>query len=43
MGNNRRRKKRQTEERWMRIRDSQYNKWYKVIKGKGIPSYLKKG
>lgn len=28
-------------ERWKRIRDSKYNKWYKEIK-EGIPEYLKK-
>ncbi|EZA53803.1 hypothetical protein X777_06867 [Ooceraea biroi] len=31
------------EERWKRIRESNYNKWYKWIKGDGIPEYLKKG
>jgi len=30
-------------ERWRRIRKSNYNKWYKEVKGKGIPEYLKKG
>src|SRR5436190_2741828 len=30
-------------ERWERIRDSKYNKWYSWIKGekKGVPEYLK--
>lgn len=26
-----------------KIRESQFNKWYKKVKGIGIPSYLKKG
>lgn len=30
-------------ERWEKIRESRYNRWYKVIRGKGIPEYLKKG
>ena len=32
-------------ERWERIRESKYNKWYSWIKGekKGVPEYLKKG
>jgi len=33
----------QRAERWERIRESRYNKWYKEIKGEGIPEYLKKG
>jgi len=33
----------QREERWKRIKNSKYNKWYKRVKGKGIPGYLKKG
>ena len=31
------------EERWERKRDSEYNGWYKVVKGVGVPGYLKKG
>lgn len=31
------------EERWNRIGDSRYGKWYKFAKGEGIPGYLKKG
>lgn len=30
-------------ERWQRIRDSKYSKWYKEIKEEGIPEYLRKG
>lgn len=30
-------------ERWRRIIDSKYNKWYKMIKEEGISEYLKKG
>lgn len=29
--------------RWEKIMGSNYNKWYKVMRGKGIPEYLKKG
>lgn len=36
-------RKRQKEERWEKILCSRYNKWYKVIKGVGIPGYLVKG
>jgi len=35
-------KRRQRDERWERINNSEYNKWYKQIKGEGIPGYLKK-
>lgn len=28
-------------EKWEKIRESRYNKWYSMIKGKGIPGYLK--
>jgi len=34
---------RQKDERRRKIRESGYNKWYKEVKGEGIPSYLKKG
>lgn len=33
----------QKEERKTKIENSKYNKWYKVIRGEGIPAYLKKG
>lgn len=33
----------QRRERWERIRESRYNKWYGEVKGEGIPGYLKKG
>lgn len=33
----------QRRERWERINNSEFNTWYKVIKGKRIPGYLKKG
>ncbi|RLU19665.1 hypothetical protein DMN91_008222 [Ooceraea biroi] len=36
-------KEKQTEERWKRIRESRYNNWYKEVKGRGLPGYLKKG
>ncbi|EZA50331.1 hypothetical protein X777_11275 [Ooceraea biroi] len=36
-------KKRKREERWERIIGSKYNRWYKVVKGEGLPEYLKKG
>lgn len=36
-------KKKQRKERWERIRNSKFNKWYKEVKGEGIPEYLKKG
>jgi len=36
-------RKEQKEERWGKIKNSKYNKWYKRIKGEGIPGYLKKG
>ncbi|CAK9832677.1 Retrovirus-related Pol polyprotein from type-1 retrotransposable element R2 (Fragment) [Anthophora retusa] len=39
----RRERSRQREERWRRIRESRYNKWYKMVKGDGVPGYLKKG
>ncbi|EFN86234.1 hypothetical protein EAI_01473 [Harpegnathos saltator] len=31
------------EERWRKIRESKYNKWYKFVKGEAIPEYLEKG
>ena len=36
-------RKMQQEERWERIGDSGYNRWYGRIKGEGLPGYLKKG
>ncbi|XP_071568694.1 uncharacterized protein [Temnothorax nylanderi] len=36
-------KETQRKERWEKIEKSDYNRWYKVIKGEGIPGYLKKG
>lgn len=36
-------RERDRRERWRRIMDSRYNKWYKEIKGEEIPGYLKKG
>lgn len=33
----------QRKERWERIGRSKYNRWYKEVKGKRIPEYLKKG
>jgi len=33
----------QRRERWEKIEDSRYNKWYKGVKGGGVPGYLKKG
>lgn len=36
-------KERQREERWRRIERSGYNRWYKVVKEEGVPSYLRKG
>ncbi|KMQ82861.1 hypothetical protein RF55_21640 [Lasius niger] len=35
--------KMQREERWEKIEKSRSNRWYQVIKGKGIPKYLKNG
>lgn len=37
-----REKEKQKEERWEKIRDSRYNRWYKVIKGEGVPEYLRR-
>src|SRR5436190_3559451 len=33
----------QREERGEGIRSSKFNKWYKWVKGEGIPGYMKKG
>ena len=30
-------------ERWGKIEESKYSKWYKVVKKKGLPKYLEKG
>lgn len=29
-------------ERWEKINNSKYNRWYKYIKGEAVPGYLKK-
>lgn len=34
---------RQKRERWEKIRQSRYNKWYERIKEEGAPGYSKKG
>ncbi|XP_068991496.1 trichohyalin-like [Neodiprion pinetum] len=33
----------QRKERWEKIRESRYNRWYRLVKGEGIPGYLGKG
>lgn len=33
----------QREERWEKIGGTRYNKWYGLVKEKGIPGYLRKG
>lgn len=33
----------QRAKRWERIRSSGHNRWYWMVKGVGIPEYLKKG
>ena len=38
-----RERKLQEEERWRRIGETKYNKWYGRVKGPGVPGYLKKG
>lgn len=35
-------KRLQKEERWERIENLTFNKWYKLVKGIGFPEYLKK-
>lgn len=30
-------------ERWNKIEDSRYNKWYQMIKEEGVPEYLRNG
>lgn len=37
-----REKDKQRKERWEKIGDSKYNKWYGRVKREGIPEYLKK-
>lgn len=37
----RREKLMQEKERWNRIRESRYNKWYKMVIGEGVPGYLR--
>lgn len=36
-------RQRQEEERWKKIGDSKYSRWYGRMKGRGILGYLKKG
>lgn len=36
-------KKKQEEERGREIDEARYNKWYRRVRGEGIPDYLKKG
>lgn len=36
-------KENQKQKRWKRINNSEYNRWYKRIKGEKVPEYLKKG
>jgi len=38
-----REKKWQEVERWEKIKNSRYNRWYGRVKGKGVPEYLKRG
>jgi len=38
-----RERKLQEKERWEKIRESKFNKWYGKVKGKGVPEYLRKG
>lgn len=38
-----REKDRHRRERWEEMKGSKYNRWYKEVKGEGIPRYLKKG
>nr|XP_046472570.1 uncharacterized protein LOC124214348 [Neodiprion pinetum] len=33
----------QRKERWKKIGKSRYNRWYRLVKGEGIPAYLGKG
>ncbi|XP_068994227.1 trichohyalin-like [Neodiprion pinetum] len=33
----------QRKERWEKIRESRYNRWYRLVKREGIPGYLGKG
>lgn len=35
-------KRKQEKERERKIRDSRYNKWYRKVRGEGMPDYLKK-
>ena len=38
-----RERKMQEEERWEKIGESKYNRWFGRVKGPGVPGYLKKG
>lgn len=42
-GNRTKRVGRARRERWGRIGESKCNRWYKMVKGTGIPGYLRKG
>lgn len=39
----RRKSRRQGEERWKRIGESRFNRWYSWIKGKSVSNYLRRG
>lgn len=36
-------RRRQREERWKRIRESRFNRWFEMVKGEDMPENLKKG
>lgn len=36
-------KKMQKEQRWERIRKRKFSRWYRKVKGEGLPKYLEKG
>lgn len=36
-------REKQRKERWEKIRNSRYNRWYGLVKGDGVAEYLKKG
>lgn len=38
----RKEKRRQEKERWERIGESRFNRWYSWVKGKKVPHYLRK-
>lgn len=39
----RREREMQERERWEKIGGSRYNRWYGMVKGKGVPGYLEEG